>query len=179
MSEAITHSSSVKIRRITATGLFAALIYVFTAYLHIPTGAGYTHAGDGLIYLAACILPTPYAMAAGAVGGALADGLTGFIVWIPATVVIKAVTAAFFSNKNEKILTLRNILAVIPSGILCIVGYSFYEGTVMAGEFSMGALTAAFTQTPSYLVQIGTSAALFVAVSLLLDRIEFKKKFKL
>ena len=84
-----------------------------------------------------------------------------------------------FSNKKEKILTLRNILAVIPSGILCIVGYSFYEGTVMAGEFSMGALTAAFTQTPSYLVQIGTSAALFVAVSLLLDRIEFKKKFKL
>ena len=58
MSKAITHSSSVKIRRITATGLFAALIYVFTAYLHIPTGAGYTHAGDGLIYLAACILPT-------------------------------------------------------------------------------------------------------------------------
>jgi hypothetical protein len=49
----------------------------------------------------------------------------------------------------------------------------------MAGGFSMGTLTAAFTQTPSYLVQIGTSAALFVAVSLLLDRIEFKKKFKL
>lgn len=179
MSKAITHSSSVKIRRMTATGLFAALIYVFTAYLHIPTGAGYTHAGDGLVYLAACILPTPYAMAAGAIGGALADGLTGFLVWIPATVVIKAVTAAFFSNKKEKILTLRNILAVIPSGILCIVGYSFYEGTVMAGGFSMGALTAAFTQTPSYLVQIGTSTILFVAVSLLLDRIEFKKKFKL
>ncbi len=179
MSEAITHSSSMKIRRITATGLFAALIYVFTAYLHIPTGAGYTHAGDGLIYLAACILPTSYAMAAGAIGGALADGLTGFPVWIPATVIIKAVTALFFSNKKEKILSLRNILAVIPSGIICIAGYSFYEGTVMAGGFSVAALTAAFTQTPAYLVQIGTSTVLFVAVSLLLDRIEFKKKFKL
>ena len=59
--------SLAKIRKLTASGVFAALIYVFTAYLHIPTGAGYTHAGDGLIYLAACILPTPYAMAAGAI----------------------------------------------------------------------------------------------------------------
>lgn len=179
MSEAITHSRTEKLRRITATGLFAALIWVFTAYLHVPTGAGYTHAGDGLIYLAACILPTPYAMAAGAIGGALADGLSGFPVWIPATIIIKAVTAAFFSNKTEKILSLRNILAIIPSAVICIVGYSLYEGVVMAGEFSIGTLTAAFTQTPSYLVQIGTSTVLFVAVSILLDRMEFKKKLKL
>ncbi len=179
MSATATHSRAEKLRCLTTAGLFAALIYVFTAYLHIPTGAGYTHAGDGFIYLAACVLPTPYAMAAGAIGGALADGLSGFPVWIPATVIIKAVTAAFFSNKTEKILSLRNILAIIPSGILCIAGYSIYEGVVMAGEFSMGALTAAFTQTPSYLMQIGTSTVLFVAISLLLDRMEFKKKLKL
>ena len=179
MSATATHSRTEKLRRITAAGLFAALVYVFTAYLHIPTGAGYTHAGDGLIYLAACILPTPYAMAAGAIGGALADGLTGYPVWIPATVIIKAVTAVFFSNKSEKMLTLRNILAIIPSGILCIAGYSIYEGVVMAGGFSISALTAAFTQTPSYLVQIGTSTLLFVAAALFLDRVGFKKKIRL
>ncbi len=55
------YSQTEKLRLLVTTGLFAALIYVFTAYLHIPSGAGYTHAGDGLIYLAACILPTPYA----------------------------------------------------------------------------------------------------------------------
>ena len=77
---------TVKLKRIVLTGLFSALIFVFTAYIHVPTGAGYTHAGDGLIYLAACILPTPYAVAAGVVGGALADGLSGYPIWIPATV---------------------------------------------------------------------------------------------
>lgn len=169
--------STAKMRLITTTGLFAALIYVFTAYIHVPTGAGYTHAGDGLIYLAACILPTPYAIAAGAIGGTLADGLSGFPVWIPATVIIKAVTALFFSNKSEKILTLRNILGIIPSGIVCIVGYSLYEGTVMAGGLSWTAITAAFTQTPAYCVQIGASTALFVAVAFLFDRIGFKKMF--
>ncbi len=169
--------SLAKIRKLTASGVFAALIYVFTAYLHIPTGAGYTHAGDGLIYLAACILPTPYAMAAGAIGGALADGLSGFFVWLPATVIIKAVTTLFFSSKGEKILTLRNIFGIIPSGILCIVGYSLYEGTVMAGELSWAAITAAFTQTPAYCIQIGASAVLFIIVALLLDKIGFKKMF--
>lgn len=169
--------SLAKIRKLTASGVFAALIYVFTAYLHIPTGAGYTHAGDGLIYLAACILPTPYAMAAGAIGGALADGLSGFFVWLPATVIIKAVTTLFFSSKGEKILTLRNIFGIIPSGILCIVGYSLYEGTVMTGELSWTAITAAFTQTPAYCIQIGASAVLFIIVALLLDKIGFKKMF--
>lgn len=169
--------SLAKVRRLTAAGVFAALIYVFTAYLHIPTGAGYTHAGDGLVYLAACILPTPYAMAAGAIGGALADGLSGFLVWLPATIIIKAVTALFFSSKGEKILTLRNILGIIPSGILCIVGYSLYEGSVMAGGFSWTAITAAFAQTAAYCVQIGASTVLFVLVALLLDKIGFKKMF--
>lgn len=169
--------SLLKIRRLTAAGVFAALIYVFTAYLHIPTGAGYTHTGDGLIYLAACLLPTPYAMAAGAIGGALSDGLSGFLVWLPATVIIKAVTALFFSSKGEKILTLRNVLGIIPSGILCIIGYSLYEGTVMAGELSWTAITAAFTQTPAYCIQIGASTVLFVVVALLLDKVGFKKMF--
>lgn len=178
MSETRT-LNALKIRRLTASGLFAALIYVFTAYLHIPTGAGYTHAGDGLIYIAACVLPTPYAMAAGAIGGALSDGLSGFLVWMPATIVIKAITAMFFTNKGEKILSLRNILGIIPSLILCVVGYSLYEGIVMAKGFSLAAISAAFSQTPAYCVQVLASSLLFVSVSLLLDKVGFKKKFKL
>ena len=45
---------------------------------------GYIHLGDALIYLAAVLLPAPYAMAAGAIGGGLADLLTA-PVWAPAT----------------------------------------------------------------------------------------------
>ena len=100
-------NSTKHIQLICVTGLFAAMIYVLTAWLHIPTGAGYTHAGDGLIYLAASMLPTPYAMAAGAIGAGLADGLSGFVVWLPGTIVIKAITALCFSRKIEKIICVR------------------------------------------------------------------------
>ena len=59
MSTTVQVKNSTKhIQLICVTGLFAAMIYVLTAWLHIPTGAGYTHAGDGLIYLAASMLPT-------------------------------------------------------------------------------------------------------------------------
>ena len=170
MSNPTAAGNSSKVRYMTITGLFAALIFVFTAFLHIPTGAGYTHAGDGIIYLAACMLPTPYAVAAGAIGGALADGLTGFAVWMPATVVIKAITALFFTKKTKKIVCLRNVLGIIPALALCIVGYSLYEGVVMAGGFSKGAIIAAFGQTPAYCVQVFASSVLFIAAGSALDK---------
>lgn len=177
MSNTKTHSKqSERVRRLVLTGMLSALIFVFTAYLHIPTGAGYTHAGDGLIYLAGSMLPMPYAVAAGIIGGALADGLSGYPVWIPATIVIKAITAMFFTNKKNKIITVRNILAIIPSLVVCVVGYSLYEGIFMTGEVSAAAVMAAFVQTPAYFVQVGASAVLFIAVGIAFDKAGISKK---
>ena len=59
-------------RRICLTALMAAIIYVFTAYIHVPSHTGYTHVGDGFLYLAASLLPAPFAAAAGAIGAGLA-----------------------------------------------------------------------------------------------------------
>ena len=67
-----------KLHLLIMSALFAAAIAVMTAYLlhiPIPTG-GYIHVGDALIYLAACLLPAPYAVGAAMVGAGLADLLT-------------------------------------------------------------------------------------------------------
>ncbi|WP_124100137.1 TIGR04002 family protein [Ruminococcus sp. Marseille-P6503] len=167
--------SQGKLRLITLTGLLAAIIYIVTAFVHIPTGLGYTHPGDGIIYLAASILPAPYAVAASAIGGALADGLSGFVIWMPATIVIKAVTALFFSAKTDKIICARNILAVIPSLILCVAGYSLYEGIVMAQNISFAAIAAAFGQTPFYCLQVALSTAVYILLGAALDKINIRR----
>ena len=63
-----------KLHLLVISALFAAAIAVMTAYLlhiPIPTG-GYIHVGDALIYLAACLLPAPYAVGAAMVGAGLA-----------------------------------------------------------------------------------------------------------
>ena len=65
---------------LTASAMFAAMITLTTAYLfHIPVGVngGYIHFGDAFIYLAAGLLPMPYACAAAAIGGGLADFVSG------------------------------------------------------------------------------------------------------
>jgi hypothetical protein len=59
------------------------------------------------------------------------------------------------------------------------VGYSLYEGTVIAKGFSAAAIIAAFGQTPAYIVQITASTVLYVAVGKALDKSGFKKKFAL
>ena len=83
--------SRQNLHRLVTAALFAAAIAVMTAYLlHIPlpTG-GYIHLGDALIYLAACLLPVPYAAAAAAIGAGLADLLTA-PMWVLPTLLIKA-----------------------------------------------------------------------------------------
>lgn len=90
-------------KRITATAVMAALTTLMTAYIfHIPVGVngGYVHLGDTMIYLAAAFLPLPYACAAGAIGGGLADLLTA-PVWAPATIIIKMLICLPFSSKEQ------------------------------------------------------------------------------
>ena len=99
-----------QVKKLTFTALMAAMITIFTAYIcHIPVGqnGGYIHFGDSLIYIAACLLPWPYAMTAAAIGGGMADLLTAPI-WAPATIIIKALISIPFTSKSDKIMTVRN-----------------------------------------------------------------------
>ena len=117
MSE-LTAKENIKtadtVKRITATAVMAALTTLMTAYIfHIPVGVngGYVHLGDTMIYLAAAFLPLPYACAAGAIGGGLADLLTA-PVWAPATIIIKMLICLPFSSKGTKLVTKRNVVAL-------------------------------------------------------------------
>ncbi|MBR5489199.1 MAG: ECF transporter S component [Firmicutes bacterium] len=90
---------SNKIKLMCISGIFTALVFVVTAYLHIPTYNGYVHAGDGFIFLAACLLPMPYAIFVGAAGAMFADVFTGYAIWAPGSMIIKALVAMLFSCK--------------------------------------------------------------------------------
>lgn len=157
-----------KIRLMCLTGVFTAIVFVATAYLHIPSHTGYTHVGDGLIYLAACMLPLPYAAAVGALGALLADCLTGFAVWAPGSVIIKTATVLCFSRHGKKIIGIRNLLGLIPAWILCIGGYYLYEALI-TGNFA-----APLAGIPGYVTQSALSSVVFVALGLALDKLNLK-----
>jgi uncharacterized repeat protein (TIGR04002 family) len=157
-------------KKIVLASVFAALIFVVTAYLpRIAIPLGYIHFGDAFIYIAACLLPAPYAAAAAAVGAAAADALTGYVSWAPATLVIKAVMALCFSSHSYKIATFRSMWAAAAAGLIGAAGYYLYEAAVLSN------FTAALVNVPFNLAQGACSAVIFAVAAFALDKADIKK----
>lgn len=162
-----------KVRYLTATGLMATLITIMTAYIcHIPVGVngGYIHFGDSIIYLAAVLLPRPYALAAAAIGGGMADMLTAPI-WAPATIIIKMMIVLPFSSKSSKIVTPRNVFATVLAYF--ISGFSYF----IAEYILFGSWSVLLIAMAGSLIQSGGSAIFFVVFGYALDKAHIRKRF--
>lgn len=161
-----------KLHRLVFAAIFAAAIAVTTAFvLHIPlpTG-GYVHLGDTLIYLCACLLPAPWAMAAGAVGAGLADLLTA-PMWVVPSIIVKVLICLPFTARHSKLLCPRNITAVFLAGILSPALYG------IANIILSGTPTAFVPQFLGTLVQSVSSGILFVVLAFAGDRLNLKQRF--
>ncbi len=170
--EVLILKANPTLKNIVLTALFAAIIAVTTAYiLHIPIGTngGYIHVGDCFIYLAACFLPLPYAMLAGAIGGGLADLMTAPI-WILPTVIIKAILVLPFSSKGDKVLNKRNVIALFIASIITCGGYYVAE-SIMFGNWIAPLASMGFG-----LIQAGGSGILFIIVGAALDKANIKNR---
>lgn len=165
--------SQSKLRYLTITGVMAAMITIMTAYIcHIPVGTngGYIHFGDALIYLAAVLLPRPYALIAAAIGGGMADLLTA-PMWTIATVIIKMMITLPFTGKSAKIVTTRNVIATVIAYLISGLGY-FLAEYLLFGTWSV--LLVSMSQS---LIQSGGSAIFFIILGVALDKVNVKKRF--
>ena len=163
------------LRCLTTAAVFAAAIFVSTYFLHIPTPlfGGYVHPGDTFIYLAGCFLPTPYAMAAASIGAALSDALTpNAAIYVPATIVIKALLSLYFTSKSEKILTKRHIAGIFLAGITGLAGYFVWESIIFRS------VPAALFNAMFGALQPVMSGIFFVLLGLALDKTNIKRRFK-
>ena len=162
-----------KTKYMAMAGLLAAVITVTTAYLgHIPIGinGGYIHMGDAFVYLAAALLPKPYALLAAAVGAGLADLLTA-PAWVPATVIIKMLLVLLFSNRKKKTVNITNIMSTIAAIPVSCIGYYIAEVLL----FEQGAVF--WVSVAQTAVQSGGSAVVFILVGETLDKMRFKERF--
>lgn len=163
------------VKNIVLAALLAALIVVALTFFHIPSpfGRGMLHFGDAFVYLAGCLLPMPYAMAAAGLGGAMADLLTPYAIWAPATLIIKASIAALFSAKGRRLLTRRNALCTIAAAAVSLVGYYLAELLLYWGSDWKAVFIASMGEN---LVQAAASTALFFALTAALDGIRLKDR---
>jgi uncharacterized repeat protein (TIGR04002 family) len=153
------------IKHLTYSAILAALIFLSTAYLAMPLPVlGYVHLGDGFILLAAAILPTPYAVGAAVIGAGAADIVSGYAIYLPATVIIKAITAMLVSSKDKKMISVRNLTALIPAVLVCCGGYYLYESLIYKSFVSP------IASVPFNLVQSALGGIIFVLLGVLIDK---------
>ena len=137
--------NSNQVRKIVLSGLFAALVCVSTLIIHIPTVTkGYVNLGDCIVNVSAWVLGPAYAAAASGIGSALADIISGYAVYAPATLVIKALMAAvsaivFTAVRRHKSGAVACIAASFAAEVIMALGYFLFEG-VLYHSFAAAAL---------------------------------------
>lgn len=167
--------SHEKMKNLTLSAMFAAVIMLMILYLfHIPVGSngGYIHFGDAFIYLAGCFLPMPYACAASAIGGGLADIMSGSAIWAIPTMIIKPLTVIWFTSKEDKLFNKRNIVAVILAGVVSIVGY-YLAQVILTGNW-----VASLLGIWGNIVQAIGSGVIFLIMAVAIDKVSLKKRLK-
>ena len=125
---------NTKTMKIVMTSLLAALTCVATMIIKIPSPLnGYINLGDCVVVAAGWMLSPIYAFFSAGIGSALADLLSGYATYAPATFVIKGLMAlvAFYGfkllhNKLGKITA--QIIAGFIAEIIMILGYFVFEG---------------------------------------------------
>ena len=120
-------------QKIVFTALLAALTCVTTMAVRIPTPlGGYVNLGDAIVILSATLLSPIYAVFAAGIGSALADLFSGYALYAPATLVIKALMALIaysvmksFGGKKK---ILVQALGALLAALWMVTGYYIFEG---------------------------------------------------
>lgn len=127
-----------KIKEMVYTSLLAALICVATFIIKIPSPVtgGYTHLGDGFIFIAVLLLGKKNGAWAGAIGAALADIIGGYSFYAIPTFIIKGVMALIMGTVIEKLPNMKHkwIAGAVIGSVWQIFGY-YIVGSLMVGNF--------------------------------------------
>ena len=128
------NNTSNTTKRIVIAAMLAALTCVATMIIKIPSPLkGYLNLGDCVVLTAGWMLSPVYGFMAAGLGSALADVFSGYVVYAPATFIIKGCMAliAFygfvFLKKKFGELPSR-IVSGIAAELMMILGYFVFEG---------------------------------------------------
>jgi uncharacterized membrane protein len=169
------HVREKDFKRLVYIALMTALITVGTMVIQIPTPytKGYVNIGDSFIFLSASILGPFAGFISGGVGSALADLLSGYVVWAPWTFVIKGleglIAALLWRRKSTKYFI--RIAVFILAAIWMVLGY-YIGGAVMYG------FKAALADVPGNIIQGIGSVIIGSILVESLSRIKYFKDLK-
>lgn len=123
-----------KTTQIVISAMFAALCCVATMIIKIPSPLkGYINLGDCIVLLSGFMLSPLYGFLAAGIGSAFADILSGYVIYAPATFIIKGIMALVVcyvckSLHSMNLPTFSRIIASVTAEIIMVIGYFVFEG---------------------------------------------------
>ena len=121
-------------KKLVMAALMAALTCVATMMITIPSPLkGYINLGDCLVLTAGWLLSPAYGFLAAGLGSALADLFAGYVLYAPATFIIKGIMAYAagygFRMLHKKCSKLSSrIISGVVAEIVMVLGYFVFEG---------------------------------------------------
>ena len=165
-------------KKITFSALFAALCCIATYVIKVPLPYGYFNVGDVFVLLAGWMLGGVWGGVAAGLGSALADLLSGYALYAPVTLVIKALMGviAYYGYALCKKLIKKDGLDIFPriiSGVLAEIvmtfGYFAFEWILYGWGGATASLLGNFTQG-------GICLAIGVAIAFVFTKIKWIKE---
>jgi len=156
---------------LAVTAVFTALVCAATVMLQvsIPETKGYFNVGEVMVYTTAIVFGPRIGMMAGGLGSALADVVSGYILYAPATLVIKGcegLIVGLLSQRLEPLLGRRRVYHAVVSGfavgaLIWLTGSLLYSG---AGEVTLLSSTHRVFFSQLTWLAIGCAASAAVAL---------------
>ena len=123
-------------KKMVMGALLASLICVATMIIKIQIPSlfkGYYHLGDSVVLIAGWMFSPMYGFLAAGIGSALADIFSGYVIYAPATFLIKGLMAlgAYGVYKMLRKVTKNmpsRVVSGIVAGLIMVLGYYLYEG---------------------------------------------------
>ena len=142
-------------KKIAFSALFSALCCIGTILIAIPLPNGYFNLGDVFVLLSGWILGPLHGSVAAAVGSALADIISGYAIYVPATAFIKGgsaliayLLASFLkkSLKKERLDFFARFISALFAEIFMALGYLLFESFLYGWGGALPALTGNLLQ---------------------------------
>ena len=145
------------------SALWAAIIFLAIFIIKIPAANGYVNIGDAVIYTCGILLPPPFAMGAAAIGGFLADVVSGYAIYAPFTFIIKPILLLWFLPFRKA--RVKWVRYWLPATFASISGAALYFLT----DWVLFGFGGAMASIPGNLVQGAFSIALYTATAFVLE----------
>ena len=149
--------------------IFTVLVFAATIVIQVyqPATGGYFNLGEAVIYVAAMISSPIVAGIAGGVGASLADVVTGYGIFAPATLVIKFTEGLVAGILVRKLRQLNKVYAITIGSIMAVVYgllLAYLGTTYLSGELFLGPEWASITVTLPVFFWLAVAGLVFLLV---------------